>query len=285
MEHRIIPRAEWGARHPNGAGNASLPAGGVWLHHSVTIAPDVVPPFDDDFAAVRTLERIGQDRFGRGISYTFVVTPAGLIFEGHSVDRIGAHTAGRNAVDRAICLVGNYETDVPTEQQVDAAAWLLAHGFLAGWWRAAPLLGGHRDVKGTACPGRHAYAAIPAINRQAKAYVDGLVPARSDPAPPDEEDPDDMPLQLIYDGDVPGQVWLVDGLEMEPVNDTAQMQNYQAAGIAGPVEINYGHWRLLRDRWARTLARQVVAELPAGSGITEAQIRDAVKAALREGTG
>lgn len=173
MSYRIIPRGEWGARHDRGAGPAPLPAAEVWLHHSVTIAPDLIPPFTDDYAAVRTLERIGEDRFGRGISYTYAITPAGLIFEGHGIDRRGSHTYGRNSTARAICFVGNYETAHPTDAMIDAAGWLLAHGFLSGWWKAARLAGGHRDVRSTSCPGRHAYAAMRRIDDAAARHARG----------------------------------------------------------------------------------------------------------------
>lgn len=186
MSYRIIPRAEWGAIHDRGAGPAPLPASEVWLHHSVTIAPDLVPPFDDDHAAVRTLERIGEQRFGRGISYTFAITPAGLIFEGHGVDRRGSHTYGRNSAGRAICFVGNYEANRPTDAMLDAAGWLLAHGFLRGWWKAAKLKGGHRDVRATSCPGRHAYAAMGRIDELAAAHARGAagLPPAPTPTPP-----------------------------------------------------------------------------------------------------
>lgn len=164
MAPRVILRGEWGARHDNGGGSAPLPASEMWLHHSVTIAPDVLPPFDDDYAAIRTLEAIGEQRFGRGISYTWPITPAGLIFEGHSANRLGSHTGGRNSKARAICFVGNYDVQRPTNAQIQAAAWLLQEGQRRGWIRHARLNGGHRDVKATGCPGNHAYAAIGLIN-------------------------------------------------------------------------------------------------------------------------
>jgi hypothetical protein len=135
-----------------------------WLHHSVTAPPNTAPPYDDDYAAVRILEQIGQDRFGQGISYTWLVTPAGLVFEGHGVDRLGAHTAGRNSRARAICFIGNYETAVPTGPQLRSAAWLLQQGRRLGWLTSPRLTGGHRDVSSTACPGRNAYTAIGSIN-------------------------------------------------------------------------------------------------------------------------
>lgn len=166
---RIIQRAEWGARHDSAykGYNAPLPATETWLHHSVTIAPDLVPPFTDDYAAIRTLEQIGEDRFGYGISYTWLITPAGLIFEGHRVDGVGTHTGGRNSRARAICLVGNYEDAEPTDEQITAAAWLLQHAHQRGWIDRPALDGGHRDLKATACPGIKAYRRIDDINRLA----------------------------------------------------------------------------------------------------------------------
>lgn len=164
---RIISRAEWGARHPNGFGSRKLPATQAWLHHSVTLAPDLVAPFDDDYAAIRELEEIGQARFGGGISYTRLITPAGLIFEGHSIGRVGSHTANRNSVAVGYCLIGNYQTAHPTEAQLRALAWCLQHDHQHGWLDAPRLDGGHRDLKSTACPGRHAYARISDVNQLA----------------------------------------------------------------------------------------------------------------------
>lgn len=162
----IISRAQWGARYASAYRNydAPLPAPDVWLHHSVTIAPDVVPPFDDDYAAIRTIEQVGQNRFGWGISYTWLITPAGLIFQGHRVDGVGTHTANRNSSSRAICFVGNYEANVPTAEQLQATAWLLRHAKAQGWIEDAMLTGGHRDLKATACPGINAYRLIDDIN-------------------------------------------------------------------------------------------------------------------------
>lgn len=163
----IIPRSEWGAIYARGFGSAPLPAKELYLHHSVTIAPDLIPPFDDDFAAVRTLERIGQQRFGGGISYTFAVTPVGLVFEGHGVDRQGSHTGGRNSIARAICLIGDYTQKTPSALQVTAVAELIVHGYKQGWWKYPNLTGGHRDAPGasTECPGNAAYARISNINQ------------------------------------------------------------------------------------------------------------------------
>ncbi|HEY8588466.1 MAG TPA: N-acetylmuramoyl-L-alanine amidase [Naasia sp.] len=188
----IISREEWGARRPAGFAEAPLPARELYLHHSVTVAPDLLPPFDDDDAAVRTLERIGHDRFGGGISYTFAVTPLGRVYEGHGVGRRGAHTGGRNSISRAIVLVGDYDRQKPPDTAVRAVAELVAHGHRAGWWPAR-LTGGHRDAPGasTACPGRHAYVLIPDINRQVAGLL-ALAPTKPTSAPRPAHLEDDM---------------------------------------------------------------------------------------------
>jgi hypothetical protein len=174
----IISRAKWGARFDRGFGPALTPAVEVWLHHSVTIAPTIEwldadrdGVQDAEERAMRTLEDIGESRFGGGISYTFAVMPSGRIYEGHGVDREGAHTAGRNGISRSIVLVGNYETHRPTTAQLRAVAELLRHGHARGWWRQARINGGHQQAPGaqTACPGRHGMAAIPRINQLAAA--------------------------------------------------------------------------------------------------------------------
>lgn len=181
-----ISRAAWGARYPDGFANRPLPVREWWLHHSVTSAPDLLPPFDDDDAAIRLLEKIGQSRFGGGISYTMPITPIGRSYTGHSFWRRGAHTGGHNTIGAAICFVGNYETMEPTEAQLEEAARVMVAAHRLGIASRHTLNGGHRDLKATACPGRHAYAAIAEINRIANrlwAAGDDGTPAKS-PAKP-----------------------------------------------------------------------------------------------------
>lgn len=184
----VYERRDWGARYGDGYDDAPTPATDVWLHHSATIAPDLIPPFGDDDAAVRTLERIGQERFQAGISYTFPVTPVGRAYVGHSIHRAGAHTLGHNFSGRAICLIGNYSERPPTAAQIDAAAQLLAAGKVRGWWTRAALSGGHRDAppRHTDCPGDAAEHAIPEINARAAWHL-----ARQRPQPPSEGEPRD----------------------------------------------------------------------------------------------
>lgn len=165
---QIIARAQWGAAYAAGFGPAPLPARELWLHHTATATPPTDASFDQDAGDVRQIERVGQQRFGGGISYTFVVLPSGRVFEGTGPGRQGAHTKGRNSFSRAIVLLGNYDVAPPTNLALAAVAELTRYGHGQGWWPDR-LTGGHRDAPGasTACPGRYAYAAIPAINAAA----------------------------------------------------------------------------------------------------------------------
>ncbi|HEV7722060.1 MAG TPA: N-acetylmuramoyl-L-alanine amidase [Iamia sp.] len=172
----IRPRSAWGAKNSNGAGPASLPAtDGAFLHHSDGKAkngPEVV----------RDLERVGQERFGAGISYTFAISPDGTIWEGHSIDRRGSHTLNHNKLGRGIVLMGIYSTTPPSAGQKEAVAQLLAHGVRHGWWPSTRLRG-HREVRATECPGEAAFVTIPSIVARADALLKGGAPIEPDGPP------------------------------------------------------------------------------------------------------
>jgi hypothetical protein len=189
MTLTIVSRATWGARYDAGDGPAPLPASEVWLHHSATVAPDLAPPYDDEDAAVRLLEKIGEERFGHGISYTFAVMPTGRVYEGHGIARRGTHTAKRNSIARGIVLVGNYDEGRVPAPMIEGAAQLLVHGWRSGWWTTPRLNGGHQQAPGaaTACPGRYGMAAVLTINNRAAELAAGA-PTTTHP-----ED-DDMPI-------------------------------------------------------------------------------------------
>src|SRR5690606_11920100 len=95
---RIISRETWGARHADGFYNRKVGRLDKWLHHSVTTQLPTNASTEAERREVRKLDDIGQSRFKGGISYTFVIFPSGRIYEGHSIGRVGAHTAGRNSI-------------------------------------------------------------------------------------------------------------------------------------------------------------------------------------------
>lgn len=129
------------------------------MHHTVTAHLEPGAGVATEQAQMRHLENIGQQRFGRGISYNVIIFPSGRAYQGVSWNRRGTHTGGRNSTSRSIALAGNYETRPPTDQAIRTASVIMAHGRSRWWVQAAPLRG-HRDVSATLCPGRFLQAQL-----------------------------------------------------------------------------------------------------------------------------
>lgn len=162
----IASRASWGARYRNGVGNRRTGSLQKYFHHTVTAHLSVNATVAQERAQMRTIENIGQQRFGAGISYSFIIFPSGRIYEGASVNRIAYHSGpGRNTRGAGICLAGNYDTNQLGTRAFNAIVWLLQEGVRRGWWGDPALTERHRDFSSTACPGRYAAAQFAAINR------------------------------------------------------------------------------------------------------------------------
>lgn len=210
----LVTRAEWGARYADGFRDRPMPFTEFWLHHSVTIAPDLLPPFTDDDIAVRTLENIGQSRFKGGISYNQPVTPVGRVYVGVSPHRQGAHTRGHNTAGFAFVLVGDYSKRPPTAIQEEMIARRMVELHRARRATRHTLNGGHRDAdtdpnragvqSSTACPGAAAHARIRPINTRAdELWAAGYGRTGSDVNPPLPKPDDDTAAGgLPVDGDL-----------------------------------------------------------------------------------
>ncbi len=156
----VHPRAEWGAVTPAEPYSPDPLPWRVTLHHS-------------DGKYTRTLdESKAEARFiqdfhihGRGwndIGYHFLVDSAGNILEGRPEGVLGAHTLGNNEGNVGIVLLGNYhppKNDKPTRAQLDAVA-SIGRYLVARYGIDPKSLRGHRDYKGTDCPGDVAYAKL-----------------------------------------------------------------------------------------------------------------------------
>lgn len=262
----IIRRSAWGARHENGFGLRPVGNLDVYLHHSVTVAPDLLPPFTDDYAAVRTLEDIGESRFGRGISYHFPITPAGLVFEGVSIDRIGAAIANYNTPTANIVLVGNYDKATPPRPMLEAVDGLLRLGVEKGWWRRARLAGGHRDAPGaqTACPGRYAQALIDDINSGKYRGGGGAVEVDNPITPPKGGSNGDLDVDGFWGG-----------------NTTRRLQRALGTPVDGVVSSQARVWKA--DNPGLTTGWQWVADADGSQVIAALQARIGMPKSKRDG--
>jgi hypothetical protein len=156
----VHTRAEWGAVTPAQPYSPDPLPWRATLHHS-------------DGKYTRTLdESKAEARFiqdfhihGRGwndIGYHFLVDSVGNILEGRPEGVLGAHTLGNNEGNVGIVLLGNYhppKNDKPTKAQLEAVA-SIGRYLVARYGIDPKSLRGHRDYKGTDCPGDQAYAKL-----------------------------------------------------------------------------------------------------------------------------
>lgn len=176
----IASRASWGAQHDDGDLRLSGLAHDVFLHHSVTTQLAQAASVAAEREQMRKIEAVGESRFGTGISYNVLIFPSGRPYAGVSWNRRGTHTGGRNSTARSICLAGNYDIYLPTDAQI-ATARRIYHGGMGRLWRSGAPIHGHRDVKSTACPGRHAYERLDDIRNGAEFIGNPKPPTGLDP--------------------------------------------------------------------------------------------------------
>lgn len=90
-----------------------------------------------------------------GIGYHFYIRKNGEIWRGRPENITGAHAGGSNTYNLhsiGICLEGDFETEYPTDPQLDSLAILLQD--LENRYPIREVLY-HREIAPTACPGKH----------------------------------------------------------------------------------------------------------------------------------
>lgn len=172
-----IGRDTWGAKYAAGTGARPLPCSEAWLHHTVTKHLAVTASPTEERAQMRSVEAIGQSRFGSGFSYNLAIFPSGRVYVGCGVSRVGTHTGGRNTKALGIVLVGDLDKNDVSPQMRAALVGVLRDAKRLGWLPKPALNGGHRDLKQTACPGRFAYRLIQAVNAEAAGQGPAAPPA------------------------------------------------------------------------------------------------------------
>ncbi len=181
----IATRETWGAAQDyRSARSVVEPAAGFALHIAVIV--DHGDLTGTEHADMRTIERIGTQRFGAevGFPYNAAVFDTARLYEGQPLTRRGAHTVDDKAVGypsmgtsrsmnfhwRAIVLPQMVDDDV-TDGQVDQCARWAAAQVRVGLARRDYLWIGHRDVAWKSCPGDTGYARLPEIRQLTEHYA------------------------------------------------------------------------------------------------------------------
>lgn len=163
MALKVYSRERWNARAPKLMTSQAAPTE-AFIHHSDDIGASRWDTFAEQAEHMRGLQNFHMDTRGwSDIAYAYVVfQPYGKltrarVFEGRDWHKVPAAQLGHNTGTLPICVVGDFERDgVKRNTRYVVEQILRVHP-------SVKMLGGHRDVTPTTCPGAHLYAAVPVI--------------------------------------------------------------------------------------------------------------------------
>ena len=186
----ILSREEWGARaislvapeeyglfdpqaNPEGvlyySGELQQVLNTIVVHHSAlsNAGPDEI-------------QALHMDKRGfADVAYHFMIDSTGQIFEGRPIGVRGAHVQDYNTGSVGIVLLGNYNEEYPTDEQITSLRDLVDY---LRYTYAIRYLVGHRDYPdqspvGTECPGDHVYPLLPGLAKELgmKSSIKGYV--------------------------------------------------------------------------------------------------------------
>lgn len=149
-ELHIISRQDWGAKKASTIDQA-LPYKRITVHHTTDNAEFV----KTDVEFLRLVQKHHQKTNGwADIGYHFLIGQQGLIYEGRSLDSIGAHVRGKNAGNIGIALLGDFNEHKLNEQQL-ASLETLIDTLRKHFGIPRRMVFGHGELGDTKCPGKH----------------------------------------------------------------------------------------------------------------------------------
>ena len=86
-----------------------------------------------------------------GCGYHYFINKKGEIFKGRPDDTIGAHAKGYNATSLGLCFEGDFESEIPSQVQIDAGLQLIE--YLKKKYNIKKIKG-HGELIATSCPGK-----------------------------------------------------------------------------------------------------------------------------------
>lgn len=150
---KIVTRKEWGWKPPT----FTLPEHQIkriTIHHSGVI-------FKQDEDVVKYLRHLQEwsrtEKHWMDIPYHYMIAPDGTIYEARPLKYPGDTNTTYNPRGHAlICVLGNFEIQTPTKDQLEALAWLSAKLALE-YHVGLDSIKSHKDYAETLCPGKNLY--------------------------------------------------------------------------------------------------------------------------------
>jgi N-acetyl-anhydromuramyl-L-alanine amidase AmpD len=136
----VLPRSIWKSYSKRSLSEIDQ----VVIHHSLTTSGSAV-----EYAKYHV-----DNNGWPGIGYHYVISKDGEIVQSQPLKVISFHVSGQNTRSIGICLTGNYDTQQPTEAQLDACVKLIR------WLQDKELkrkleIAGHNQYSSKSCPGRN----------------------------------------------------------------------------------------------------------------------------------
>ena len=129
-------------------------------------------PWDDDLSAAE-IDASHKAQGWTCIGYHYVIRKDGTVEQGRPHWTVGAHAYGHNSHTIGIHVCGNFEEAVPTDEQIESLAMLLANLCTDyGLPIDRDHIVGHRELMATACPGRNLYEMMDVIVGKANFYAE-----------------------------------------------------------------------------------------------------------------
>lgn len=122
----------------------------IWHHSASQLAT----------AQASSIDQWHKDRgfpissLGYFIGYHFVIERNGSVFKARETNEIGAHDSGENLDSIGICLAGDFNTEMPTIEQVRAFRVIVLELMLK-WGINLNAIEPHRRDDTTDCPGKN----------------------------------------------------------------------------------------------------------------------------------
>ncbi|XP_067615319.1 peptidoglycan-recognition protein SB1-like [Eurosta solidaginis] len=156
----LIQRNGWGARpakesEANFKGSAPF----LILHHSYV--PSAAYTNQDCIAAMQYIQNLHMDTNGwSDIGYSFAICGDSNVYVGRGYNVIGSHAPNYNSRSIGLLLIGDYVAQLPTQTMLAVTHDFIDYSVKTGNLQEDYILYGHRQVRGTECPGAALYAEI-----------------------------------------------------------------------------------------------------------------------------
>lgn len=159
----VIPRSRWARSGPiTKRVNPMNGVNRITVHHE---GFDTIW-FTDVSSTAQHLEKVRKSHVGfRGwgdIGYHYIIDRSGRVWEGRDVRYQGAHVSKNNEHNVGIMLLGNFDNQKPTDQQVQALKVTLRH-LMAQYRVPTHRVYTHQELMPTACPGRNLQPRVAAL--------------------------------------------------------------------------------------------------------------------------